>query len=166
MSKLIPLYVLLFLVGFALADTSILYDANDPLLSFAAAKLNKSIAGVHADTMVSEIRLIVDSRTDTTQTSHTLLPEGYHIIPDKERITVRALDSRGAMYGALDLFEQIRIVGDLQNIQAKQVNPRFPFRAIKFNLPWSSYRRGEHLQMHMRSGLLGGLSRHDGAEPV
>ena len=149
MSKLIPLYVLLFLVGFALADTSILYDANDPLLSFAAAKLNKSIAGVHADTMVSEIRLIVDSRTDTTQTSHTLLPEGYHIIPDKERITVRALDSRGAMYGALDLFEQIRIVGDLQNIQAKQVNPRFPFRAIKFNLPWSSYRRGEHLQMHM-----------------
>ena len=36
----------------------------------------------------------------------------------------------------------------LSEIQETSASPRFPFRAIKFNLPWYSYRAGEALALH------------------
>ena len=54
----------------------------------------------------------------------------------------------GAMYGALDLAEQVRMHGSLADVNEKACNPRFPFRAVKFNLPWMSYRTHESLQLH------------------
>jgi hypothetical protein len=57
-------------------------------------------------------------------------------------------DAAGAMYGALDLAEQIRHGAALDRVEAKTAAPRFPFRAVKFNLPWMSYRRHESLQLH------------------
>lgn len=57
-------------------------------------------------------------------------------------------DTVGAMYGALDIAEQLRQGAALDRIDAKTAAPRFPFRAVKFNLPWMSYRRHESLQLH------------------
>lgn len=54
-----------------------------------------------------------------------------------------ALDDSGAMYGALELAERVSIDGSLSHISEGVTNPRFPFRAVKFNLPWSSYRKNE-----------------------
>jgi hypothetical protein len=51
------------------------------------------------------------------------------------------------MYGTLELAEQFR-AGGLAGVRPGVANPRFPFRAIKFNLPWSSYRVDPALQLH------------------
>ena len=66
------------------------------------------------------------------------------------------------MYGLLDIAEQIEMQKGLNGIEEKLVNPRFAFRAIKYNLPWHSYRENESLQandelskdLNMWSGFL------------
>ncbi|MBT3202180.1 MAG: hypothetical protein HN350_19935, partial [Phycisphaerales bacterium] len=79
------------------------------------------------------------------------LGEGFRIrripTPSGKVLCVTASDASGAMYGALDLAEQIRTVG-LAKVADRAVNPRFAFRAIKFNLPWMSYRKSEALSLH------------------
>jgi hypothetical protein len=56
---------------------------------------------------------------------------------------VLACDESGAMYGVLELAEQFRMHGNLLNVAERVANPGFSFRAVKFNLPWSSYRKNE-----------------------
>ncbi|MDQ1914512.1 hypothetical protein RAC89_29470 [Paenibacillus sp. GD4] len=60
---------------------------------------------------------------------------------------ILARDESGAMYGVLEVAEQLRIHGDLESISECIVNPGFSFRAVKFNLPWSTYRRNECFEL-------------------
>ena len=76
-----------------------------------------------------------------------ILKEGFTLSNKINSIEVSAIDDSGAMYGLLELSDMIDIHG-LANIPEKTVNARFPFRAIKFNIPWGSYRRDESLQLH------------------
>ncbi|WP_274650256.1 hypothetical protein [Paenibacillus humicola] len=57
-------------------------------------------------------------------------------------VYVLAPDETGAMYGVFELAERIEANGSLDGIEGFTANARFPFRALKFNLPWSSYRMG------------------------
>jgi hypothetical protein len=56
---------------------------------------------------------------------------------------VLARDEAGAMYGTLELTERIQMCGELSAVSECVMNARFPFRAVKFNLPWSTYRRND-----------------------
>ena len=80
-----------------------------------------------------------------------LKSEGFQIIKNKAGIYIVGGDSKGLMYGILDVRDQLEIDNNLDNIIEKLEAPRFPFRAIKFNLPWSPYRLGESLQLHMET---------------
>ncbi|OXM85491.1 hypothetical protein CF651_15030 [Paenibacillus rigui] len=60
---------------------------------------------------------------------------------------VLACDESGAMYGVLEVAEQLRKHGNLLGVSECIINPRFAFRAVKFNLPWSSYRRNESFEL-------------------
>lgn len=73
--------------------------------------------------------------------------EGYQIIKKNNHIYLIGGDERGLMYGILDLRDQLKLAGNFAALLPKTENPHFPFRAIKFNLPWSSYRIGESLQL-------------------
>jgi hypothetical protein len=79
-------------------------------------------------------------------------PEGFRTVRVSRRtgttLVVAGGDVRGAMYGVLDTAEQVGLRGGLEKVPQRTVRPRFPFRAIKFNLPWMSYRQGEALQLH------------------
>jgi hypothetical protein len=57
-------------------------------------------------------------------------------------------DASGIMYGLLDVAEQLRTHGDPDAVSPRSAAPRFAFRAIKFNLPWMSYRKHASLQLH------------------
>ncbi|TDF98028.1 alpha-glucuronidase family glycosyl hydrolase [Paenibacillus piri] len=80
--------------------------------------------GVSADTSVNE--------------------EGFEIRHDSRgggpTLYVLANDESGAMYGVLELAERLRNCREVSLVPACVINARFPFRALKFNLPWSSYR--------------------------
>jgi len=74
--------------------------------------------------------------------------EGFRLENASGIIAVKAIDSTGAMYGLMELSEQIQMQGGLSGVAPVLQNPRFPFRAIKYNLPWSSYRRFSALQVN------------------
>ncbi len=80
-----------------------------------------------------------------------LKSEAFQIIPTDQAVYVVGGDDRGLMYGILDLRDQLEWSQSLSQVEAKQEAPRFHFRAIKFNLPWSSYRQSESLQLHMET---------------
>lgn len=78
-------------------------------------------------------------------------PAGSFVIRrDGSSIEATGADPAGAMHAALDLAEQVR-AGGVEGIVPRQVSPRFPFRAIKFNLPWMSYRKSEALSLNMET---------------
>ncbi|MEM7791347.1 MAG: hypothetical protein AAF546_08095 [Verrucomicrobiota bacterium] len=76
---------------------------------------------------------------------------GFQIEKSEDVIEIQAIDERGAMYGLLELEEQLSRRGTLQKIEPTLQNPRFPFRAIKFNLPWSSYRQFPALEANLEA---------------
>jgi hypothetical protein len=73
-------------------------------------------------------------------------PEAFEIFVENKLVEIRAGDQVGLMYGLLDVKEQLESGG--KTIVPKSESPHLPFRAIKFNLPWMSYRTGEALQLH------------------
>lgn len=77
--------------------------------------------------------------------------EGFRYAPvDRDGRRVLAVvggDETGAMYGALDLAEQVRMAGGLDAVEAREATPRLDFRAVKFNLPWSPYHGGEQADL-------------------
>ena len=85
--------------------------------------------------------------------------EGFVLLRSGPRaITVVAQDGVGGMYGLLALSERIAAasgatgrmklaaaadtIGTAPGHSAAPVNPRFGYRAVKINLPWSPYRPG------------------------
>ncbi|TYA74634.1 hypothetical protein [Seonamhaeicola marinus] len=77
--------------------------------------------------------------------------EGFQIITKENDTYLLAKDEAGLMYGILELKDQLKLYGTDAKFQAKTENPHFSFRAVKFNLPWSSYRIGESLHLHMKT---------------
>jgi hypothetical protein len=64
------------------------------------------------------------------------------------RLVISAGSERGAMYGLLEVAEQVRLGTPLAQIQPKSTRARFGFRTIKFNLPYSAYRNSPTLEQH------------------
>ena len=79
----------------------------------------------------------------------SLQKEGYDIAFKTKQLFISAIDAAGAMYGALDVAEQVQMGKPVQKITPKKVNPNFSVRALKFNLPWSSYRVGPAMDQHL-----------------
>ncbi len=94
-----------------------------------------------------EVSLLKKYRIKTAK----LDSEAYQILWKKKTLFIIGGDEKGIMYGILDIRDQLEIKLDWKRIVEKTENPRFRFRAIKFNLPWSSYRQGESLQLHMET---------------
>jgi len=75
-------------------------------------------------------------------------PDGFNISRQRNKITITGGGERGAMYGLLDVAEQIRFGTPWDKIEERKVKPQFEFRAIKFNLPWAAYRTSLALEQH------------------
>lgn len=73
---------------------------------------------------------------------------GYRLKKAGRNIFVLANSSAGMLYGVMDLAEQLEEVEYISEIREVDVDPAVPFRAIKFNLPWSPYRPGPATELH------------------
>ena len=76
----------------------------------------------------------------------SLIPEAYQITTKNEVVHLAGGDDVGLMYGLLYIKEQLE--QGKTNIPEIEEAPHLSFRAVKFNLPWSSYRTGEALNQH------------------
>jgi len=75
--------------------------------------------------------------------------EAFAIIPEGTVITVLGGDNRGLIYGALAVAEAVRNGTPLEAVPAAEERPHLPFRGIKFNLPWDTYRPSSALDQHV-----------------
>lgn len=77
--------------------------------------------------------------------------EGFRRVRSTKGLRITGACDRGAMYGVLDMADQIRMGKPWKEIEERTVKPRHEFRAIKFNLPWSAYRTSPALEQHQET---------------
>ncbi|NND07638.1 MAG: hypothetical protein HKN87_14780 [Saprospiraceae bacterium] len=77
--------------------------------------------------------------------------DGFSISRTRETFILNSECARGLLYGLLDINTQLSNGSSWSQIEEKTIRSHHDFRAIKFNLPWYSYRSGEHLALHMET---------------
>jgi hypothetical protein len=85
--------------------------------------------------------MVLDSTIPSEAYRNEVTREGRQLSVD-----IRAGDSRGFLYGTGSLLTQLR--NGPETVADGEESPHFEFRAIKFNLPWQSYRKDESLALH------------------
>jgi hypothetical protein len=136
----------------------LVYDAGTPAIAFAAGDLRTALTGKGFDvataplsqlaTQTAPIQIVLATTDDTASEKPVvsgLTAQGYAIRHVKAGQATRwwaiGRDAPGAMYGALDLAEGVRIGGlsaggPASNLLSdRQVNPHIANRGIKFNIP-------------------------------
>ena len=128
--------IFLLIAGCTKRDKKIsVYLSNqDPQIMFAFGELNSIFKKNNIDFKTSENK---DSATISfliQQDNEKIKPEGFQIIKDENKIHVIASDIAGAMYGGLELAEQIAISG-FGGVKETTQNPYMEMRGTKFNIP-------------------------------
>lgn len=79
------------------------------------------------------------------------IDEGYYIVPKGHLITIVGYDLRGLIYGSLEITEAVRNGTSLKDIKGFSNSPHYALRAIKFDLPWDTYRHSYSLDQHQET---------------
>lgn len=134
------------LLAFLAAGPSVLagtlevdFAPSNLVQNYAATRL-KNEFDQHADYPHTKVRFNIDQTIARESYRTRVSSHGKELV-----VHIDAGDDDGVLYGAMDLLEQLRSTRTVAN---KQESARFPFRALKFNLPWVSYRAGTALSLH------------------
>lgn len=128
------------------ANVVIIADQDSAPARYAAAKLERSLT--QAGHQIAKDRKAYDFLISLATHPQRLQPEAFQIIPEAKVITVYGGDDRGLIYGALQLATILRDGTPLERIPALEDQPSLEFRAIKYNLPWDTYRPSSALDQH------------------
>ena len=128
-------------------NVSILKKNDTPQTKYAADMLETALVkrGFSVEEKSGEFVISLVMNPDN------LGKEAYSIIPDRKNITITGGDGTGVIYGALSLAESIRNGTQLQSIKSSTESPKLAFRAIKFDLPWDTYRHSYSLDQHIET---------------
>jgi len=150
--------ILIFLISCSTKQSpeilKVYWQTDIPQQSFGIGKLNEVLSTESVTALEEADLLIVSSEElskayDLISEYKAIGPEGYSIKKlSGKKVAVISSDPAGSMYSILDIAEQLQMGKTLKTIEEKSINPKLPFRAIKFNLPWNSYRVHESLQLH------------------
>ena len=117
-------------------------ESSAPQILYAAEKimeLQQTNALVFTD---SSADLTIHATLDTIK----LKSEAYRIISQNNLVQITGGDAVGLMYGMLEVKNQLK--SGERRIKSNEESPKLLFRAIKHNLPWSTYRNSEALSLH------------------
>ena len=122
---------------------SISYDKTSPQQMYAGQSLEKALVrrGYAVKTTDTDylIKFLIDKK---------LGKEAFTIKVAPRYITVTGGNETGIIYGSLSIVENLRNGMTIQNIKAREESPGLAFRAIKFDLPWDTYRHSYALDLH------------------
>jgi hypothetical protein len=141
------------MLGLSATDVRLVVPAGEGPAHYGARQLEQALsaAGHHLLTSDSGPRAATAARIEL-RTTNTGEPESYQIqrtsTDGRVHLLVEGADERGVLYGALSIRDSLETGQALDGIGSGQGSARFPFRAIKFNLPWYGYRAGEALALH------------------
>ena len=109
---------------------TIAYDVDSEQQAFAVDALTRSLEASGHD-----VEIVSEEGGITFSLSEDLEEEGFSLtIGGDKNILIKGGDQAGAMYGGLELAEQIRIFG-LDGVKPMERNPYMKMRGIKFNIP-------------------------------
>lgn len=125
-------------------SVSLHFDVDSREESYAARMLTKSLQErgyvINANSGDYSIKFFIDKRKYDA--------EAFAIIPEGNVIKIIGGDYRGLIYGALSLSEDLRNEILLDNAVARSEKPKLMLRAVKYDLPWDTYRHSEALNFH------------------
>lgn len=144
----------LILIAFFLAlplsaaaqNVYLLHDASLPQAVYASERLESALTE-QGYTVVEE-RDAYDYLLNIGVNEVTLDDEAFAIIPEDHIITIYGGDETGMVYGSLALVEALNNGTALEDVEAMSEAPNFPFRSIKHNMPWDTYRPSHALDQH------------------
>lgn len=151
MKKILWCFILCFVtfipLGFS-QSVNILYAKTSTQATYAAGMLEKALVnkgytlspGSKAD---FEVNLLVNSIK--------LSGEAFTVTTSGKKITITGGDNRGMIYGSLSVAEDIRNGARLEKIQARSEQAHYSLRAVKFDLPWDTYRHSYALNLHLET---------------
>lgn len=105
-------------------QVSISSNSDSPKILFAISEIEAALS----ETTKADIVFSVQAENEIIKT------EGFIIKKDSGKLNIIAKDDAGAMYGGLELAEQIEIFG-LDGVEEIQQNPYMERRGTKFNIP-------------------------------
>lgn len=140
---LISVLSVCFSVAFS-QPVNIAYDKASPQAKYAAERLEKALTARGYSINHSKAAIIITLTANASQ----LNEESYAIRSDGKKITITGGGSRGMIYGSLSLAEEVRNGGRLETVKGRSEKPDYTLRAIKFDLPWDTYRHSDALDLH------------------
>lgn len=154
--RLALLLAALFVSAATLPAAEVIIAAPDsPMLRFALGKLEAALQR-QGDGLKWTTNQAPGQSADIVVTLDPTLmtdlgAEGFRRMNSRRGLKITASDERGAMYGVLDVAEQIRLRTPLKKIKDHKAKAELEFRAIKFNLPWAAYRTSPALEQHQET---------------
>ena len=121
-----------------------MYDKVSSQENYAVEMLTKDLASKGYELSSTKEEITITLSTNAKQ----LGEEAYTIHKANKKITVTSGDKRGLIYGCLSLAEEVRNGGRLEKIKSRSDKPHYQLRAIKFDLPWDTYRHSDALDLH------------------
>lgn len=138
--------LVLLSAGPALGDSVFVqHELPASQVSYAIEVLNESLAGEQHKLSTSPGRgdFVIELAEDAA-----FGPEEFSIEPGEHRLRIRGGGKRGLIYGALAAAEQLGNGTNIDSLEPRRESAALPFRAIKHNLPWDSYRSSSALDLH------------------
>ena len=129
----------------ALAQRVALHGAgSSPQMVYATGLLKKALLKKGYSVGEKQARFAIDLRINVDK----LGPEAYSIRRRGNTILLEGGDERGLIYGSFSLAEDVANGVKIDRIDTRSEGPHLPFRAVKFNLPWDTYRHSQALDLH------------------
>ncbi|MFY0652428.1 MAG: hypothetical protein JXQ96_10360 [Cyclobacteriaceae bacterium] len=153
MKNLIALFVLIAILSCKEQPPVINVYADQEVLNelgYAMGKLKDQVALSGRKIQISDEKasanlvLEMEEQSDVDAEKN----DGFSLTKTNGTLQLSSECNRGLLYGLLDIAEQLSTGKNWDNLEAKSITAHHDFRAIKFNLPWYSYRSGEHLALH------------------
>nr|WP_208493137.1 glycoside hydrolase family 20 zincin-like fold domain-containing protein [Spirosoma utsteinense] len=142
--------ILLLLIGVSFSGTAqrVFIQQGDPSRqrAYAAAQLAKALTA-RGYTLTTDAKQ-AGYTIQLAPINQQLGAEAYRIERQGNRLTVTGGDPGGLIYGSLSIVEELQNGTPLPKLTARQEKPHLPLRAIKFDLPWDTYRHSAALDLH------------------
>lgn len=125
-------------------SVNIVYDEASPQANYAAEMLGTILSSNEYTMSAAKANIVITLSSNAKQ----LKEEAYTIRTNGKTIAITGGDNRGMIYGSLALAEEVRNGVRLEAIKSQSEKPHLSFRAIKFDLPWDTYRHSDALDLH------------------
>jgi hypothetical protein len=143
--KLLILSFFFLQINFIESKTVKFEEKPNPETSYAQRKLDEALklSSKNFPFQKYKIDLKIDSKL--------FGKESYGLTISKNQITVTGGDKNGLIYGTLGLIEDINNKTLPSKLTNRTEKPQYPMRAIKYDLPWDTYRHSPALDLHIET---------------